>query len=363
MRRTPVAILAVAGLAMTACSSGSDKKNDSSHSAAGVSTSGGADLTGAGATFPYPLYSRWVSEYAAATGVKINYQQIGSGGGIKQLQEQTVDFGASDAPMSDSEMVKAKGGAVFHIPSVVGLVAIAYNLPQVTQPLKLSGPIVADIFLGKITKWNDSRIAALNPGVTLPNSDILVVHRSEGSGTTYVFSDYLSAVSPTWKAGPGKGKELQWPVGLGERGNDGVAGRIKQTPGAVGYVEMAFVKQNRLSSALLQNPSGQFVAPSDEAATAAADAAIAKLPANSDYRISIVNSPGAGAYPISSLTYLLVYQHMTDAAKAKKLSDFIKWALTTGQKDASSLDYAPLPPSMIAKLTARADSVATGSAR
>jgi len=363
MRRTPVAILAAAGLAMTACSSGSDKKNDSSHSAAGVSTSGGADLTGAGATFPYPLYSRWVSEYAAATGVKINYQQIGSGGGIKQLQEQTVDFGASDAPMSDSEMVKAKGGAVFHIPSVVGLVAIAYNLPQVTQPLKLSGPIVADIFLGKITKWNDSRIAALNPGVTLPNSDILVVHRSEGSGTTYVFSDYLSAVSPTWKAGPGKGKELQWPVGLGERGNDGVAGQIKQTPGAMGYVEMAFVKQNRLTAALLQNAAGQFVMPSDEGATAAADAAIAKLPANTDYRISIVNSAGATAYPISSLTYLLVYQHMSDAGKAKKLSAFIKWALTKGQQFASPLDYAPLPSSMVPKLLARADSVASGTGR
>jgi phosphate transport system substrate-binding protein len=274
-----------------------------------------------------------------------------------------VDFGASDAPMSDSEMVKAKGGPVFHIPSVVGVVAIAYNLPGLTQPLKLSGPIVADIFLGKITKWSDSRIAALNAGVALPSSDILVVHRSEGSGTTYVFSDYLSAVSPAWKSGPGKGKELQWPVGLGERGNDGVAGQIKQTPGAMGYVEMAFVKQNRLTAALLQNAAGQFVLPSDEGATAAADAAIAKLPANTDYRVSIVNSAGPTAYPISSLTYLLVYQHMTDAAKAKTLSDFIKWALTKGQQFASPLDYAPLPSSMVPKLLARADSVASGSSR
>ncbi len=227
MRRTTLGILASAGLAIAACSSASDKKADSTNPAGRVGGSGGADLTGAGATFPYPLYSRWVSEYAAATGVKINYQQIGSGGGIKQLQEQTVDFGASDAPMSDSELAQAKGGPVFHIPSVIGLVAVAYNLPQVTQPLKLSGPVVADIFLGKVTKWNDSRITALNPGATLPNSDILVVHRSEGSGTTYVFSDYLAAVSAAWKSGPGKGKELQWPVGLGERGNDGVAGRIK----------------------------------------------------------------------------------------------------------------------------------------
>ena len=362
MRRIPLAIFASAALTISACAPASDKKADS-HSAAGVASGGGADLTGAGATFPYPLYSRWVSEYAAKTGVKINYQQIGSGGGIKQLQEQTVDFGASDAPMSDGEMANAKGGAVLHIPSVVGLVAIAYNLPQLSQPLKLSGPVVAEIFLGKITRWSDSRIAALNHGVALPTSDILVVHRSEGSGTTYVFSDYLSAVSPAWKSGPGKGKELQWPVGLGERGNDGVAGRIKQTPGAVGYVEMAFVKQNRLSSALLQNAAGQFVAPSDEAATAAADAAIATLPSNTDYRISIVNASGATAYPISALTYLLVYQHMSDAAKAKKLSDFIKWALTTGQQYAPPLDYAPLPTSLVAKLTARADSVASGSAR
>jgi phosphate transport system substrate-binding protein len=362
MRGAQLAVVTAASLAVLACSSGADKKGDSARSGGGL-TAGGADLTGAGATFPYPLYSRWVSEYAASTGVKINYQQIGSGGGIKQLQEETVDFGASDAPMSDSEMVKAKGGPVFHIPSVVGVVAIAYNLPGLTQPLKLSGPIVADIFLGRITKWNDSRIAALNAGVALPNSDILVVHRSEGSGTTYVFSDYLSAVSPAWKSGPGKGKELQWPVGLGERGNDGVAGQIKQTPGAMGYVEMAFVKQNRLTAALLQNAAGQFVMPSDEGATAAADAAIAKLPANTDYRISIVNSAGATAYPISSLTYLLVYQHMSDAGKAKKLSAFIKWALTKGQQFASPLDYAPLPSSMVPKLLARADSVASGTGR
>jgi len=201
MRGAQLAVVTAASLAVLACSSGADKKGDSARSGGGL-TAGGADLTGAGATFPYPLYSRWVSEYAASTGVKINYQQIGSGGGIKQLQEETVDFGASDAPMSDSEMVKAKGGPVFHIPSVVGVVAIAYNLPGLTQPLKLSGPIVADIFLGRITKWNDSRIAALNAGVALPNSDILVVHRSEGSGTTYVFSDYLSAVSPAWKSLP-----------------------------------------------------------------------------------------------------------------------------------------------------------------
>ncbi len=360
VNRAPLAVLALASLILVACSAGGDKKPDSAQSASGGAT-GGADLTGAGATFPFPLYSRWVSEYAAATGVKINYQQIGSGGGIKQLQEETVDFGASDAPMSDAEMASAKGGPVIHIPTVVGLVTIAYNLPQISQPLKLSGPVVADVFLGKITKWNDSRIASLNPGVALPSSDILVVHRSEGSGTTFIFSDYLSSVSPVWKASPGKGKELQWPVGLGERGNDGVSGRIKQTPGSIGYVELAYVKQNHLTAASLQNAAGQFIAPSADGATAAADAAVATLPPNSDYRVSIINSQGAAAYPITSFTYLLVYQHMADPAKAKKLRDFIKWALTTGQKDAAGLDYAPLPSSMIPKLTARIDSVSAGA--
>ena len=359
MKRTQLATIALASLGIVACSPQSEKKPDTMGSAGGVAVTG-ADLTGAGATFPYPLYSRWVSEYAAATGVKINYQQIGSGGGIKQFQEQTVDFGASDAPMSDAEIAAAKGGPSFHIPTVVGVVTIAYNLPQVTQPLKLSGPVVADIFLGKITKWNDSRIASLNPGASLPNTDILVVHRSEGSGTTYVFSDYLSAISPAWKTSPGKGKELQWPVGLGERGNDGVSGRIKQTPGALGYVELAYVKQNKLTAALLQNASGNFVAPSDEAATTAADAAIAKLSPTTDYRLSIVNASSAGAYPITSFTYLLVYRHMASPEKAKKLRDFIKWALTTGQKDATGLDYAPLPPSMVPKLTARVDSITAG---
>ena len=359
VKRAPLAVIAFASLSIAACSSG-EKKPDSARSEAGSTTSG-ADLTGAGATFPFPLYSRWVSEYAAATGVKINYQQIGSGGGIKQLQEETVDFGASDAPMSDSDMARAKGGPVLHIPTVVGVVAIAYNLPQLSQPLKLSGPVVADIFLGKITKWNDSRIASLNPGVTLPNTDILVVHRTEGSGTTYIFSDYLSSVSPAWKASPGKGKELQWPVGLGERGSDGVSGRIKQTPGSIGYVELAYAKQNRLNVALLQNAAGQFVAPSADAATAAADAAVATLPANTDYRVSIINPQGATAYPITSFTYLLVYQHMADAAKAQKLREFIKWALTTGQKDAAGLDYAPLPASMALKLTAKIDSVSAGA--
>jgi phosphate transport system substrate-binding protein len=308
------------------------------------------------------LYSKWFDDYAKKTGVKINYQPIGSGGGIKQLQEETVDFGASDAPMSDAEMAGAKGGPVMHIPMVAGVVTIAYNLPDLKQPLKLTGSLVADIFSGRITKWNDSRIAAVNAGLTLPATDILVVHRSEGSGTTYIFSDYLSSVSSTWKASPGKGKELQWPVGLGAKGNDGVAAQVKATPGAVGYVELAYVKQNSLTAAQLQNASGKFVAPTADAATAAVDAAVSKLPANADYRISIVNSPGADSYPIASLTWLLVYRKQADATKAKKLTDFIRWALENGGASATALDYAPLPKPLVTKLTARLDSVSTSGA-
>jgi phosphate transport system substrate-binding protein len=354
--------LAVVALAAWACGSNDSKAGgDTTHPAA-ASTTSGADLTGAGATFPGPIYSKWFSDYATKAGVKVNYQAIGSGGGIKQLQEQTVDFGASDAPMSDTELQAAKGGPVLHFPTVIGAVAIAYNLPEVQQPLKLTGTVLADIFLGKITKWNDSRIASLNSGAKLPATDILVAHRSDGSGTTYIFSDYLSAISPAWKAQPGKGKELAWPVGIGGKGNDGVTGVIKQTPGGIGYVELAYAKQNKLPVALLQNAAGQFVAPSVEGATAAAEGALSALGANTDYRVSIVNAAGAQAYPIASFTWLLIYKNMPDAAKAKKVADFLKWYLSTGQQEAATLDYAPLPSSLAAQLTARADSLTSGPA-
>ena len=353
-------LVALVALASWSCKTDSSKSNDGDASGAAKTTTG-ADLTGAGATFPAPLYSKWIDTYAAKTGVKINYQPIGSGGGIKQLSEETVDFGASDAPMTDAELAGAKGGPVMHIPMVGGVVAVAYNLPGLTQPIKLTGGLLADIFSGKVTKWNDSRIASANAGLKLPPTDILVVHRSEGSGTTYIFSDYLSSVSASWKASPGKGKELQWPVGLGAKGNDGVAAQIKSTPGAIGYVELAYAKQNSLSTAQLQNAAGQFVAPSEEAATSAVQAAAAALPTNTDYRISIVNSPGADSYPITSLTWLLVYQRQTDAAKAKKLTDFIRWALQSGGQDASALDYAPLPKPVVDKLLTRLDSVSAGS--
>jgi phosphate transport system substrate-binding protein len=319
------------------------------------------DLTGAGATFPNPIYSKWFSDYAAKTGVKINYQSIGSGGGIRQLSEQTVDFGATDAPMSDAELAKAKGGPVMHIPTVLGAVVVSYNVPELRKPLRLDGTTLADVFLGKITKWNDARIAALNPGAPLPASDILVVHRSDGSGTSYVFTDYLASVSTDWAAKPGKGKEVQWPVGLGGKGNEGVAGQVKQLPGAIGYVELAYAKQNKLAFADIRNAKGDFVTPTIGAVTAAAAAAAAALPANTDYRVSIVNAAGKGAYPISSFTWLLVYRNQPDAAKGKKLIDFVRWALTEGEKSAASLDYAPLPASMSKQLIKQLGSVSVAA--
>jgi len=314
------------------------------------------DLTGAGATFPDPIYKKWFNDYAAKTGVKINYQAIGSGGGIKQLQEQTVDFGASDAPMTDDEMSKAKG-PVLHIPTVLGAVVITYNLPDVAKPLNLTGDVVANIYLGKITKWNAPEIKALNSGVTLPNKDILVVHRTDGSGTTYIFSDYLSAASAAWKSGPGRGKELQWPVGLGGAKNDGVTSQVKQTPGAIGYVELAYARQNKLPVASIKNAAGTFVAPSIESITASGAGIAAKLPPTSDLRLSLVNAPGKDAYPISAMTFILLYQNQADPAKGKKLVDFLKWAIHDGQSAASSLDYAPLPKNIVAMLDKRLTTV------
>ena len=339
--------------ALVACSGGDRREGDA------ASTRGGSvDLTGAGATFPYPIYSKWFSDYAATTGIRINYQSIGSGGGVRQLSEGTVDFGATDGPMSDKEIAGAKGGAVIHIPTVIGADAVIYNLPELKEPLKLSGDVVADIFLGKITKWNDPRIGALNAGVALPTRDILIVHRSDGSGTTYVFTDYLSAVSPAWASGPGKGKDVRWPTGLGAKGNEGVAGQVKQTPGAIGYAEIAYARQNNLQVAAIRNAAGEFVTPSIESITEAASSV--PLPPNTDYRISIVNSPRG--YPISSFTWIILYQNQADATKGRKIVDFLKWALTDGQKSASTLDYAPLPQAMVAGIQERLASIKVGGA-
>ena len=327
----------------------------------GVASAQSVDLTGAGATFPYPIYSKWFSDYAQASGVKINYQSIGSGGGIRQLSEQTVDFGASDSPMSDQELANAKGGPVLHFPTVMGAVVITYNVPGVAKPLNLSGDVIADIFSGKITKWNDAQIVAQNRRVSLPNSDILVVHRTDGSGTTYIFSDYLSAVSPSWSSSLGKGKEIKWPVGLGGKGNEGVAGQVKQTPGSIGYVELAYAKQNKLPYANVRNAAGRYVTPTIASVTAAA--AGMKLPNNTDYRVSIVNAQGTDSYPISSMTWILVYQNQLDRAKGQKLVDFLRWAYTSGEKSAESLDYAPLPAAMRVRLEKRLASINVSGAQ
>ncbi|MEO6208820.1 MAG: phosphate ABC transporter substrate-binding protein PstS [Gemmatimonadaceae bacterium] len=353
-------LLAIPLLAAFAC--GGDKKaGGTDRSATAASSTSGADLTGAGATFPYPIYSKWFGDYASKTGVKINYQSIGSGGGIRQLTEGTVDFGASDAPMTDAELAKAKG-PILHFPTVLGAVVITYNLAGLDKPLKLNGEAIANIFAGRITKWNDSRIAALNAGAKLPAKDILVVHRSDGSGTTYIFSDYLSAVNTAWAAAPGKGKELSWPVGIGAKGNEGVAGQVKQTEGAIGYTELAYAKQNHLATAAIANQAGEYVEPTIESATAAAAGISAKLPPTTDFRVSIVNAPGAGAYPITSFTWLLIPRTIPSAKKQKQLTDFLRWYLTQGETSAASLDYAPLPQPLIATLTARIDSISAGTA-
>ena len=300
-------------------------------------------VNGAGATFPYPLYSKWFSEYAKIDpSVKFNYQSIGSGGGIKQITAQTVDFGATDKFLTDAEL-KAAPGKLLHIPTVLGAVVVTYNLPGVAAGLKLSSEVVADIFLGKVTKWNDPRIAADNPGIKLPAQPIIVVHRSDGSGTTSIFTDYLSSVSPQWAAKVGKGASVKWPVGLGGKGNEGVAGQIKTIKNAIGYVELAYAVENKLTFASIKNKSGAFVTPSIASTTAAA--AGAKIPA--DFRASLVNQPGKSAYPIVGLTWLLVYERQKDPAKGKKLVEFLNWSLRKGQKMAAPLLYAPLPQEVV----------------
>jgi phosphate transport system substrate-binding protein len=352
----------LAGLILFAIACGKEGANNSGTSSSTPTSSQGVDLTGAGATFPYPLYSKWFSIYANLTGVRINYQSIGSGGGIRQLSEGTVDFGASDSPMSNEEMAKAKGGPILHIPTVLGAVVITYNLPGVTTPIQVTPQVIADVFSGRITKWSDTRITSLNSGLKMPNTDILVVHRSDGSGTTYIFTDYLAKAVPSWNASVGKGKEVKWPAGLGAKGNEGVAGQVKQTPGSIGYVELAYAKQNKLPVAAVRNQAGRFIAASVPAVTAAAAGASAVLPPNTDYRISIVDAPGADSYPISSFTWILVYQKQEDAAKGKKLVDFLEWALTDGEKEAATLDYAPLPADMATSVRARLKTIdLTGS--
>lgn len=308
-------------------------------------------ITGAGATFPFPLYSKWFSEYNKLhPEQRFNYQSIGSGGGIKQITEGTVDFGASDAPMTEAELAKAPD--VVHVPTVLGAVVVVYNVPGVSE-LKLSPATLAGLFLGKIQKWNDPALAQDNPGVKLPDTQVTVAHRADGSGTTAIFTDYLAKVSPEWKAGPGAGKAVKWPVGLGGKGNEGVTGLVKQTPGAVGYVELAYAHQNQLATASLKNRDGQYVRPSIETTSEAA--AGVQLP--EDFRVSVTDAAGKNAYPISGFTYLLVRKDQTDKAKGEALLRFLWWATHDGQKMAPTLDYAPLPKPVVAKVEAKLKSM------
>ena len=309
-------------------------------------------INGAGATFPYPIYSKWFDEYAKVDpSVRFNYQSIGSGGGQKQILAQTVDFGASDGPMSDENLAKAPG-KLLHIPTVAGADVITYNL-EGNPTLKLDADTIAGIFLGQIKKWNDPKIAALNSGTTLPDKEIVVVHRSDGSGTTYIFTDYLSKVSPEWKSKVGTNTSVNWPAGIGAKGNEGVSGQIKQTPGAVGYVELIYAKQNKMAVADIKNGEGNFVSPSLESVTAAMTTA--QIP--DDFRFSMTNAPGKDSYPISGATWLLVYQQSKDAAKGKKLVEFLKWAETKGEQMAKDLDYAPLPRNLQDRVLKRIDEI------
>lgn len=305
-------------------------------------------INGAGATFPYPLYSKWFYEYAKVDhSVNFNYQSIGSGGGIRQITAQTVDFGASDGALTD-EQLKQAPGELLHIPMTAGAVVVTYNLLNVSQPLRFSPDVVADIYLGKISKWNDPRIASDNPGVELPTQNIIVTHRSDGSGTTNIFTDYLSSISKSWKANVGKGTSVNWPVGLGGKGNEGVAGLVKQTPGTIGYVELAYAVKNNLPAADIKNKSGNFVTPSIESTTAAVNGKVNSMPA--DFRVSLVNPDGADAYPIAGVTWILVYKNQSDKVKGKKIVEFLRWAITDGQKYSADLLYSPLPESMVRKI-------------
>jgi phosphate transport system substrate-binding protein len=308
------------------------------------------NLNGAGATFPNPIYQKWFSEYHNAhNDVQINYQSIGSGGGIKQLQSGTVDFGASDGPMTDEQLAQTPG-KVFHIPTVLGAVVPTYNISGVTGELKFTADVLADIFLGNIKNWNDGRLAKTNPGVKFPDAEIVVVHRSDGSGTTYIFTDYLSKVSSAWKDKVGKGTSVNWPAGLGGKGNKGVSGMVKQTEGSIGYVELIYALSNKMPYGSVQNAGGEFVKASLESVTAAA-ASVKDMP--DDFRVSITNAPGKTAYPISSFTWLLVPAEWADAGKEKAFVDFLTWMVDKGQTMTNDLSYAPLPKSVAAKVKAR----------
>ena len=317
-------------------------------------------LNGAGATFPNIIYQDWILTYNQThPDAKLNYQSIGSGGGIRQFSDGTVDFGASDAPMTDSA-IAAIGGNVLHIPTVLGAVVVAYNLPGLAQPVKFTPDVIADIFLGKITKWNDARLTSINAGLSLPATDIVVVHRADGSGTSFVFTDYLSKVSSEWQQKVGKGTSVNWPVGLGGRGNEGVSSTVNQTPGAIGSIELGYATANKIPFGTVRNRSGSWITPSLESVTAAAAGAMKDMGPNTDFRVSITNSSGPQAYPIASFTWFLVHKSYADTAKARALIHFIWWAESEGQAKAPQLGYAPLPRDLHPWIQARLKSVTAG---
>ena len=317
-------------------------------------------LNGAGATFPNIIYQDWMLTYNQShPDVKLNYQSIGSGGGIRQFSDGTVDFGGTDAPMSDSAIAAIQGN-VLHIPTVMGAVVVAYNLQGLAQPVKFTPDVIADIFLGKVTKWNDARLASVNPGVALPATDIIVVHRADGSGTSFAFTDYLSKVSPEWQQKVGKGPSVNWPVGLGGRGSEGVSNTVSQTPGAIGYVELAYATTNKIQFGTVRNSSGNWITPTLDAVTAAAAGAMKDMGPNTDFRVSITNSSGAQAYPISTFTWLLLHKSYSDTAKARALVQFVWWAEAEGQAKAPQLGYAPLPKELHPWIQARLKSIMAG---
>jgi len=340
-RFVTISVVVLLAVALAFCGCGNQLATSTTGSTKSAAT---ADLTGAGATFPYPIYSKWFSDYGQSIGTRINYQSIGSGAGIQQLKARTVDFGASDAPLSDEE-IKSMPRPVIHIPTVAGAVVLTYNIPGIDKGLKLTPEIISGIFLGKIKSWDDSSIVKVNPGVKLPKQAIFIAHRSDGSGTSFIFTNYLAAVSSEWKMDVGAGKSVKWPVGIGGKGNEGVAGIVKQTPGTIGYVELAYAVQNKLPYAFVQNKSGQFIEPSIESTTAAANGAAATM--KNDIRTLIVNSAEKDAYPIAGFTYILLYKDQTNTEKAKATAEFLRWAIHDGQKEAKPLLYAPLPQSVV----------------
>jgi phosphate transport system substrate-binding protein len=349
MRISPLFLVLATTAGFAGCAG--DKGKAAPGGAAATSSSAVA-LTGAGATFPNPIYTKWFDTYGKATGVRINYQSIGSGGGIRQFTEGTVDFGATDGPMSD-EQIAAVQGNVLHVPTVLGADVLTYNLPAIAGgKLVLDGDAIAGIFLGRITKWNDPKLVALNPGLKLPATDLIVVHRSDGSGTSYIFTDYLSKISPEWLAKVGKATSVNWPIGLGGKGNEGVTQQVKQTEGAIGYVELIYAASNGLAYADVKNSAGTVVTPDLKSVTAAAQSA--QFPPETDYRVSITNAAGADAYPIASFTWLLIKKNNPDATKSKQINDFIVWMLSPdAQRMAAELQYAPLPESLIESIKKR----------